>query len=197
MHGPILIMMALKQLNEFYPAPFPDEADYIRVYTPTTNYEKVYTSGFTETFNLRPAAVWNSKKGIRKFLALFSEQLALHSDRKTTSTNPLNAYNPFIQNTGDTNVIGLNSSLRNTVYFNQLNPHFGMDYTYSDTSNKTVLEEDGGQARVATYQDLHARVALTNKWIVEGEGKIGADISNSEFFPTKILILIITSLYPS
>lgn len=172
----------IQELNEFYPAPFPDEADYIRVYTPTTNYEKVYTSGFTETFNLRPAAVWNSKKGIRKFLALFSEQLALHSDRKTTSTNPLNAYNPFIQDAGDTNVIGLNSSLRNTVYFNQLNPHFGMDYTYSVNSNKTVLEEDGGQSRTSTYQDLHARVGLTNKWIAEGEGKVGADISGSEFF---------------
>jgi hypothetical protein len=174
----------IQELNEFYIAPYQDEADYIRVYTPTTNYEKVYTSGFTETFNLRPAAAWNSKKGIRKFLSLFSEQLALHSDRKTTSTNPLDAYNPFIQNTSDTNVIGLNSSLRNTVYFNQLNPHFGMDYTYSSTSNKTVLEEDGGQARVGTYQDLHARVGLSTKWIVEGEGKVGADISNSEFFPT-------------
>jgi hypothetical protein len=174
----------IAELNEFYLAPFQDEADYIRVYLPTTNYEKTYTSGFTETFNLRPGAVWATKKGLKKFISLFSEQLALHSDRKTTSTNPLNAYNPFIQNTSDTTVIGLNTSLRNTVYFNQLNPHFGMDYTYSDTRNKTVLEEDGGQARVATYQDLHARVGLTSKWILEGEGKIGADISNSQYFST-------------
>lgn len=172
----------IQQLNEFYPAPFPDEADYIRVYTPTTNYEKVYSSGFTETFNLRPAAAWASKKGVKKFLALFSEQLALHADRKTTSTNPLNAYDPFIQNIGDTTVIGLNSSLRNTVYFNQLDPHFGMDYTYSATSNKTVLEEDGGQARTSTYQDLHARVSISKRWILEGEGKVGADISNSQYF---------------
>lgn len=174
----------IQQLNEFYPAPFPDEADYIRVYTPTTNYEKVYSSSFTETFSLRPSAQWSSKKGIRKFISLFSEQLAIHDDRKTTSTNPLNAYNPFIQNTGDTTVIGLNSSLRNTVYFNQLNPHFGMDYTYNATSNKTVLEEDGGQGRTADYQDLHARVALTNKWIMEGEGKVGSDISGSQYFAT-------------
>ena len=94
----------------------------------------------------------------------------------------VNAYNPFIQNTSDTNVIGLNTSLRNTVYFNQLNPHFGMDYTYSDTRSKTVLEEDGAQSRIATYEDLHARFSVTNKWIVEGEGKTGYDISYSEFF---------------
>jgi len=175
----------IKELNEFYVAPFPDEADYIRVYTPTTNYEKTYTSGVTETFNLRPAAIWSSKKGIRKLVSRFSEQLAFHTDRNTTSTNPWNAYNPFIQKTGDTNLIGLNSSLRNTIYFDQLNPHFGMDYTYSSTANKTVLEEDGTQARTATYQDLHTRIGLSNKWIVEGDGKIGSDISNSEFFPTE------------
>ena len=172
----------VKQLNEFYVAPFPDEADYIRVYIPTTNYEKTNTSAFTETFNLRPAAIWSSKKGLLKLISLFSEQLALHADRKTTSANLWNAYNPFIQNTGDTNVIGLNTSLRNTVYFNQLNPHFGMDWTYSDTRNKTVLEEDGAQSRIATYQDLHARFGLTNKWSVEGEGKMGYDISYAEFF---------------
>ncbi len=172
----------VKQLNEFYVAPFPDQADYIRVYIPTTNYEKTNTSAFTETFNLRPSALWSSKKGIRKAISLFSEQLALHADRKTTSTNLVNAYNPFIQNTSDTNVIGLNTSLRNTVYFNQLNPHFGLDYTYSDTRSKTVLEEDGAQSRIATYEDLHARFSITNHWIMEGEGKMGYDISYSEFF---------------
>lgn len=175
----------IKELNEFYLAPFPDEADYIRVYLPTTNYEKTNTSSFTETLNLKPSAIWSSKKGIRKLISLFSEQLALHSDRKTVATNFWNAYNPFIQNTSDTNVIGLNTSLRNTVYFNQLNPHFGMDYTYSDTRNKTVLEEDGSQSRTATYEDLHARFGLTTKWIVEGEGKTGYDISYSAFFPNE------------
>ncbi|HTB31209.1 MAG TPA: hypothetical protein VK808_04235, partial [Bacteroidia bacterium] len=174
----------IKELNEFYVAPFPDEADYIRVYIPTTNYEKTNTSSFTETFNLRPSAIWSSKKGLRKLISLFSEQLALHTDKKTTSTDIWNAYNPFLNQTGDTNVIGLNTSLRNTVYFNQLNPHFGMDYTYSDTRNKTVLEEDGAQSRTATYQDLHARFGLTSKWIVEGEGKTGYDISYSQFFST-------------
>jgi hypothetical protein len=174
----------IKELNEFYVAPFPDEADYIRVYTPTTNYLKTNTSGFTETLNLRPAALWSSKKGFRKFISLFSEQLALHTDKKTTSSNLYNAYNPFLHQTTDTNIIGLNSSLRNTVYFNQLNPHFGMDYTYSDTRNTTLLEEDGIQSRVSTYQDLHARVGLSHKWIMEGDGKIGDDISNSQFFPT-------------
>jgi opacity protein-like surface antigen len=47
------------------------------------------------------------------------------------------------------------------------------------------LEEDGSQSRVSSYQDLHARAAVTRKWILEGEGKVGSDISNSEYFPTE------------
>jgi len=177
----------IKELNDFYVAPFQDEADYIRVYTPTNLFIKTYNSGFTETLSLRPSALLSSANkdalhGVSKFIARFSEQLAVHVDRKTTSTNLLNAYNPFIQNTTDTNVVGINSSLRNTVFFNQLSPVFGADYTFSDNENKTILEQSGAQARVATYNDLHARLNITRKWMVEMEGKDGLDISSSALF---------------
>jgi hypothetical protein len=171
----------IKELNEFYLAPFPDEADYIRVYTPTSQYIKTYSSAFTETFNLRPAAIWGNKKGIRKFISLFSEQAAIHIDRKTTSTNPLNDYNPLSQSK-DTNVVGLNATIRNTVFFNQLNPVYGFDYTYSNNINKTVLEEDGSQGRQGAYQQLHGRFNFTNKWTIEAEGKLGQDIGTSQYF---------------
>jgi len=172
----------IKQLNEFYVAPFPDEADYIRVYTPTNQFIKTYNSAVTETFNLRPAAVWGSQKGIRSFIARFSEQLSLHIDRKTTSSNPAEAYNPFLQKPNDTNLIGLNSSIRNTIFFNQLNPSFGMDYTYSDNANKSVLQETGTQGRQNTYNDLHVRYNITSKWMLEAEEKVGKDISTSDYF---------------
>lgn len=174
----------IKQLNEFYVAPFPDQADYIKVYTPTNQFIKTYTSAITQTFSLRPAAVWAGKQGFKAFIARFSEQLSLHIDRKTTSSKPQDAYNPFLQRAGDTNVVGLNSSFRNTVFFNQMSPSFGGDYTYSDTRNKTLLQETGGQARQNTFQDIHARLSITTKWMIEAEEKFGHDISNSDYFTT-------------
>ncbi len=186
----------VKQLNEFYISPFPDEADYIRVYTPTSNYIKTYTSAFTETFNLRPSALWATKKGLRGFIARFSEQIAIHIDKKTTESNPLDAYNPFLQQANDTNVVGLNTSIRNTVFFNQLNPKFGADYTYSATGNKTILEEDGEQSRQNDYQQLHARCSFTTKWMIEGEGKLGEDISSSQYFSTSNFYINYYELQP-
>jgi hypothetical protein len=186
----------IKEINEFYIAPFQDEADYIKVYTPTNQFIKTYTSGFTETFGLRPSSIWATKKGIRGFVARFSEQLAIHVDRKTTDNNPLMAYNPFLQNASDTNIVGLNSSFRNTIFFNQLNPKFGADYTYSDNINKTVLQETGAQSRQTVYNQLHGRLNFTSKWTIEAEGKLGEDISSSQFFNTSNFYITYTELQP-
>lgn len=186
----------VKELNEFYPAPFPDQADYIKVYTPTNQYIKTYSSGFTETFNLRPAAIWAVKKGVRKFISRFSEQLALHIDRKTTESNPFEAYNPFLQQSKDTNIVGLTSSMRNTVFFNQLNTVYGLDYTYSDNINKTILEEDGAQSRETAYQQLHGRFNFTTKWTFEGEGKLGDDIGSSQYFTTSNFYITYYEMQP-
>ena len=172
----------IKELNEFYVSPFPDEADYIRVYTPTGQFIKTFTSGITEIFNLRPAAAWGGKKGIRGIIALFSEQVAFHTDKKSTSSNVYNDYNPFLQNSGDSSIVGLNTTLRNTLFFNQTNPKFGGDYTYSDAVNKTVLQETGTQERENKYNELHGRFNLTTKWMIEDDEKFGDNISLSNDF---------------
>lgn len=172
----------IAELNEFTVAPFPDEADYIRVYTPTNQFIKTYTSGVTETFNVRPSALWGSKKGFLGFASLFSDQLAFHTDRKTTSTNFAQAFNPFEQSASDTDIVGLNTSLRNTVFFNQLNPKYGADYSFNNIISKTVLQETGEQTRQNQYSDLHARCNLTRKWMLEADQKFGYDISASDYF---------------
>lgn len=186
----------VQELNEFYVSPFQDQNDYIRVYTPTNQFIKTYTSGITETFSIRPSAVWNNKGGIRSFISRFSEQLAYHVDRKTTSTDPLSAYNPFLNQPGDTNVVGLNTSLRNTIFFNQLNPKFGADYSYSDAINKTVLQETGTQARENRYNELHGRYNLSTKWMLEADGKAGNDISNSGYFASSNFNVQYSSIQP-
>ena len=186
----------IKELNEFYVSPFQDQNNYIRVYTPTSQFIKTYTSGITETFNIRPSAVWNAKKGFLGLVAKFSDQFAYHVDRKTTSTDPLNAYNPFLNQPGDSNVVGLNSSLRNSVFFNQLNPKFGADYSYSDVVNKTVLQETGQQARENRYNEFHGRANLSTRWMLEGDYKFGNDISASKYFASSNYYIDYTQLQP-
>ncbi|MBC8146523.1 MAG: hypothetical protein H8E98_00890, partial [Bacteroidetes bacterium] len=49
-------------LDEVEIAAFQDQANYIRIFTPTNDFEKVYTNQFSEAINLNPAAIWRKEK---------------------------------------------------------------------------------------------------------------------------------------
>ncbi|HVA98231.1 MAG TPA: hypothetical protein VNG53_04995 [Bacteroidia bacterium] len=173
----------IKELNEFPVAAFPDEADYIRIATLTNQYIKTYTNQFSEQFNLRPAALWQAKKGFRKIISLFFDQTAFRISKETTNNNLVTAYNPFAQTTLDTSLVSLTSSFRNTIYFNQLNPIFGMDFGWQSNINKSLLTY-GLDAISNNYKELHTRWNITPKWMLSSDFQQGIKLSNSQFFTT-------------
>ena len=48
-----IILINVKDLNEFEIATFANTADYIKVYTPTNDYIKVYSNQFSQTLTLK------------------------------------------------------------------------------------------------------------------------------------------------
>ncbi|MEO6883220.1 MAG: hypothetical protein ABI199_04255 [Bacteroidia bacterium] len=171
----------IKELNEFPIAAFPDQADYIRVYTPTNQYIKTYTDQFSEQLNLRPAAIWANKTGFKKIISHFSDQTAYRTDKQTTNSNLITAYNPFMQSTLDTSLVSLNSSFRNTIFFNPLDPVFGIDAGWQNISNKSLLTY-GLDARVNTYKEVNLRWNLSQKWTFTSNYQDGVKLSNSQYF---------------
>jgi hypothetical protein len=146
----------IKQLNEFEIALFPDQATYIRVFTPTDQYIKAYTNQFSQNLMLKPAAIWAGKKGIRKALSYLAEQATYRIDRKTTDTYPEQAYNPFLKSVLDTALVTLNSSFRNSVFFNQNDPVFGIDYNFQDIRGKSLLTT-GFETRTNDFNEIRIR----------------------------------------
>ena len=98
----------IKELNEFEVSPFPNEANYIKVWMPTDDYISTYTNQFSEVFSIKPSAKWSGKKGMKKFISRFNNQTAYRTDRKTTNTDLAIAYNPFLSDTKDNLDTGLN-----------------------------------------------------------------------------------------
>ncbi len=174
----------VKELNEFDVSPFPNEANYIKVWVPTDDYISTYTNQFSEVFSIRPSAKWNSKKGVRKFVSRFASQTAYRTDRKTTNTDLAVAYNPFLSDTKDPTLVTLNSSLRNTLYFNQTDPVFGMEYTVQDVRNKTLLENDT-TTRQNIFSESRLRWNLSRQWTFQGSYKEGNKQNDSRFFTTR------------
>lgn len=174
----------VKELNEFEIALFSDQALYIRVYTPTNQYVKVYTNQFSQSVRLRTPQKWQQKKGLLKLLTRFSDQAAYRVDRKTQSKLFEHAYVPQIDDDGDTALVSLNATIRNTVFFNQLSSKFGLDYTWQTVKGKNLLT-NGIESRGNEYHQLRMRWNLTRQFSLITEYKRGVKENASQFFSTR------------
>lgn len=174
----------VKELNEFETALFSDQAQYIRVYTPTNQYVKVYTNQFSQSIRLKAPQKWQQKKGFLKLLTRFSDQAAYRVDRKTQSELFEHAYLPQIDDAGDTSLVTLNATIRNTVFFNQLSSKFGLDYTWQTVRGKYLLT-NGLESRGNEYHQLRMRWNLTRAFSTIIEYKNGVKQNASQFFSTR------------
>lgn len=174
----------VKELNEFEIALFSDQAQYIRVYTPTNQFVKVYTNQFSQSVHLKTPQAWQSKKGLRKLLTRFSDQVVYRVDRKTQSELFEHAFVPQIDDAGDTSLVTLNATIRNTIFFNQLSSKFGLDYTWQTVRGKNLLT-NGLESRGNSYHQFRMRWNITRAFSFITEYKNGVKLSQSEFFSTR------------
>jgi hypothetical protein len=172
----------IKELDEFVVAAFPDQATYIKVYTPTNDYIHTYTNLFSEVLNLKPAAIWGSKKGFKKFISRFSNQTSFRVDRKSTNTDLSIAYNPFLNSTQDAALLTLNSAFRNTLFINQMGSIFGLDLTYQDNRSKLLLI-NGFDFHKNNYTEARLRWNIIPLLSFNLNGKGGIKSSSSQYFP--------------
>ncbi len=174
----------VKQLNEFEVAVYSDQANYIRIFTPTNEYVKVYTNQFSQSLNLRPAAVWATKKGVKGFVARFSNQAVYRVERKTQSSDAFNAFFPTLDDVNDTALVSLNATVRNTVSFNQLSSKFGLEYTWQEVSGKSLLT-NGLDSRSNTFNEGKVRWNMTKSLSLQMYYRDGYKRSGSEYFTAK------------
>lgn len=129
----------IEELDEFELATYQDEANYIKIWLPSHEYETVFNHQFSQTIQLRPYAIWAKKKGILKFLSRFSETAMLKISQKNLAQETKDAWIPFKYNINDTNQVSNNTLLKNTLSFNQNSPIFGIDYIAQINKTKSLL----------------------------------------------------------
>lgn len=175
---------SIEDLDEFIIAVFADKKQYIKVFTPTSEFVKTYNNQFSEILQLSPANVWSGKKGFRKFIALLSNQTAYRIDRKTSNADVEKFLNPFLNQSKDVEIVTLNSSFRNTFFVNRFNSHFGFDYSYQQTKNKSLLVS-GSEERSNVFHTFKIRWNITRKWLLSNDASVGVKSSFSEFFNSR------------
>ncbi len=170
----------IKDLNEFEIAQFVDQANYIRVFTPSNEYVKTYSNEYNQSIFWRPERLWASKKGFLKVLSMFSNQARARIKRKTNYLNGAEAFNPFDQSIDAQNLISISSNLRNTLFFNRTSSIFSADYTYSDVQSKTLLAS-GFDARSVIFHELSFRWNILKKYSIKASGKVGSKDARADY----------------
>jgi len=179
----------VESLDEFEIAKYQYNANYIRVYVPTNDYIKTFSTMFNEAFYLRPSAVWRNSDGFKKFLSRFSNQMTYRVSRKSENPDLTLSYNPFILNDSvlndsATGVVSLLSSFRNIFFFNRTNRHFGADIKYQDTRNKSLLV-NGLDSRRHLLRSIYLRWNINRQFTWNFLYALGVKFNSSEFLSNK------------
>jgi hypothetical protein len=174
----------VKELDEFEVAFYQDQANYIRIFTPTDNYIKTYTNQFNQMLNISPRRLLQNKKGFAGLASRFSNQLTYRINSKNTSTDFLEYANPFSQQISDSSLMSINAGIRNALSFNKSNPGFGLDYIYQNNSNKILLV-NGFDTRLLNQHGVMARWDISKSILLQNTFETGIKDYKSEYFDTK------------
>ena len=174
----------VKELNEFEVAGVNNafQANYIKVFTPTNDFVRVFSNQFNQVFFLKPDAILSGKKDWRKWVGKFSNKATYRAERRTQLGEDI--YNPFNVPVEDTNLVAVNSSFSNTLYFNRLNSKFGIDFFYLNNTGKSLLT-NGFESRVLEQKEWRARYNISRIYTIETRYTLSDKENRSEFFSTR------------
>ncbi|MEM8522368.1 hypothetical protein [Flavobacterium sp. PL12] len=151
----------IQELQEFEVAPFIDQAKFIRVFLPNRIYLKTHQNKFSQSITLNPNQ-WQNELGLKKLLSYFYNQTAFIIDRKNRNDGDNFELNPF--SNANENVLGLNSSLRNSLFYNRGKQNHSTTYTYLENKTKNLLSIGSQQATNSSHQLQYSHL-LRKSWL--------------------------------
>ncbi len=159
----------VQQLNEFELAAFPDQAKFIRIYTPTNEYIKANYTQFNYAVTLNPKVFLKTTgaSSINKFITRFVLQSSWQTYKKEQS-NGAPAYIPTKGNINDTSLINLNHTFSNTLSFNRYSTVWGVDISNISLYNKSLLTY-GFQSTQQSTWSLKTRTNINRNYSLQFE----------------------------
>jgi hypothetical protein len=171
----------IQELEEFEVAPFIDQAKYIRIYLPNRIFIKTHHNKFSQSITLNPSQ-WQNKTGFKKLLSYFYNQTSYLIDRKVENNGDNFDLNPFSKS--DEDVLGLNSSFRNSLFYNRGKQKHSVTYTYVQNENQNLLSI-GSQNTKNNSNQLQYNHLYKKSWLFGMFAKTIATALDSENYPEK------------
>lgn len=169
----------VSDLNEFEVAAFKDQANFIKIFTPTNQFIRTYTNEFNQGLFLNPETQWGDKEGLKKFVARFANRTNYRVNRK--SSDKTDYFNPFAGNVADSNLVTTNQGFLNTIFFNKTNTKWSLDYTYQENQEKSLLT-NGIESRKTIIRTVKTRWNITRVFTLQNIFSNGIKSNSSQFF---------------
>ena len=171
----------IQELEEFEVAPFVDQAKYIRIYLPNRIYIKTHQNKFSQSITLNPNQ-WQNERGFKKMLSYFYNQTSYIVDRKVENKGDNFDLNPFSKT--EENVLGFNSSLRNSLFYNRGKQNHSVTITYVQNENKNLLSIGSQEAKNSSNQMQYNHL-YRKSWLFGMFAKTIQTALTSENYPEK------------
>lgn len=126
----------IQQINEFEIAPFPEQAEYVRVTVLTNDFIATNNVTFNQSIGLEPRRILTDKKG---FLARWSDQGSIRILRKNLQNAGISIWSPFKYSIADSALVSVSAQVRNVLYFNRSDPRYDVQYEWNDFRNRVIL----------------------------------------------------------
>ncbi|HEV2354326.1 MAG TPA: hypothetical protein VGR89_08785, partial [Puia sp.] len=163
-------------------AQFPDQAQYIRVYTPTGVFVRASYTTFNYSLSLMPkAAIGPKSNAFQRFLARMALVSSMQMTQRQIAGNGIQ-WNPFKDPVEDSALITRNLIMANTFSFNRTDPHWGFDVSNTRNSGKSLLtygfeDRQNNEWSLRTRLNMTKSVAFTTT-LKQGMGQLMNSSSN-------------------
>lgn len=171
----------IQELEEFEVAPFPDQAKYVRVFLPNQIFIKTHQNKFSQSLTLNPIQ-WQNATGFKKLLSHFYNQTSFLIERKIKRTGDNFDLNPFSKS--DENLFGLNTSFRNSLFYNRGKQNHSVTYTFLQNRIKTLLSVGSQENLSATHQVQYIHL-MKKTWLFSFSTKFGGTTLMSENYASR------------
>jgi len=163
----------IQQLNEFEEALFPDQAKFIRIFTPTNQFVKANYTTFNYSFQLNPRSVLNRSdlKGVSKLISRTNLKSSLQITKKSIAKGNAE-FSPFKYELTDTALITLSTVFLNTFSFNRNSSKWGFDVSNLRNSGKNLLTY-GYESRKINDWTMKFRWNVSRSLALDVNGKKG------------------------
>jgi hypothetical protein len=171
----------IKELEEFEIAPFIDLATYTRIFLPNQIYFKTNQNKFSQSFIINPN-IWQNSTSFKKVLSYFYLQSSFIIDRKIKNDGDHFELNPF--HSASENVLGLLSTLTNSLFYNRGKRDNSITYTYMTNQAQNLLSV-GTIKNKNNFHQLQYQHLLQKSWLFDALAKTILTKSESETFAEK------------